>query len=81
MLKQKQKNTSDGVDFLHTGYVPSAIISPDPYDQSVPWHSGHLVEKLQALLVSFRVEDARLQQGGVSSRAQRRVKLHVVARI
>lgn len=73
--------TSDGVDFLDTVYVSRAIIRPDPYDQFVSERSIHLVEELQALLLSLWVEDTRLQNGAVSSWARGRVKLHVVARI
>lgn len=76
-----RKFTNDGVDFAGTAYSPCAIISPDPYHQFVPSLSRHLVEELQALLVSVGVDDTRLQQGTVANCTRGCVELHEVASI
>lgn len=76
-----RKFTNNGVDFPGAAHSPCAVISPDPYHQFVPSCSRHLVEELQALLVSVRVEDTRLQQGTAANCTRGCVKLHEVASI
>ena len=51
-------NTDNGVDLPDTAYDPRPVIGPDPYHQFVSSWSGHLVEELQALLVSLGIKDA-----------------------
>lgn len=73
--------TNKGSNLFGIAYGPHSIIGPDPDHQFVPSSSSHLVEELQALLPSLRVEDTWFQQCTVSNWSGGCIKLHVIASI